>query len=67
MSNDNIFFNIVEALNHAILTVEGGNLVFQKAKDEILDEKILVEMFNNHYVNIVENLSISTLRSIENS
>ena len=67
MSNDNIFFNIVEALNDATLTVKGGNLVFQKAKDEILDEKILVEMFNNHYINIVENLSISTPRSIENS
>ena len=61
------FFNIVEALNDATLTVKGGNLVFRKAKDEILDEKILVEMFNNHYINIVENLSISTPRSIENS
>ena len=61
------FFNIVEAINDATLTVKGGNLIFRKAKDEILDEKILVEMFNNHYINIVENLSISTPRSIENS
>ena len=61
------FFNIVEALNDATLTVKGGNLVFRKAKDEILDEKILVEMFNNHYINIVEDLSISTPRSIKNS
>ena len=67
MSNDNIFFNIAEAVNDATLTVKGGNLVFQKANDEILDEKILVEMFNNDYINIVENLAISTPRSIENS
>ena len=26
-----------------------------KARDVINDEKILVKMFNNHYVNLVEN------------
>ena len=37
-----------------------------KAKDEIRDEKILVEMFNNHYINIVEKSSGSALKSIGN-
>ena len=54
LSNDNI---IVEAPNGTTLTIKEGNLVSIKAKDEIRDEKILVEIFNNYYINIVEKLS----------
>ena len=54
MPNDNI---IIEAPNDTNLTIKGGNLVSIKAKDEIRDEKILVEMCNNHYINIVEKSS----------
>ena len=50
-SNDNI---IIEAQNDATVTLKGGNLVSIKAKDEICDEKVLIEMLNNHYINIVE-------------
>ena len=63
MSNDNI---IIEAPNNASLTIKGGNLISMKAKDEIREEKILVEMFNNHYINIVEKSSGSALKSIGN-
>ena len=40
---DNI---IIEAPNDTTLTIKGGNLVSIKAKYEIRDENILVEMFN---------------------
>ena len=60
LSND----NIIESPIGAILTVKGGNLVSIKAKDEIRDEKILVEMFNNHYTNTVEKSSGSPPKSI---
>ena len=40
---DNI---IIEAPNDTTLTIQGGNLVSIKAKYEIRDENILVEMFN---------------------
>ena len=63
MSNDKI---IIEAPNDTTLTIKGGNLVSIKAKDEIRDEKILVEMFNNHYINIVEKSSGSAPKSIGN-
>ena len=49
MSIDNI---IIEAPNDTTLTIQGGNLVSIKAKYEIRDENILVEMFNNHYISI---------------
>ena len=63
MPNDNI---IIEAPNDTNLTIKGGNLVSIKAKDEIRDEKILVEMCNNHYINIVEKSSLSAPKSIGN-
>lgn len=44
MSNDNITF---ESLN-----VKDKNI---KTKDEIYHEKILVGMYNNHFINIVKN------------
>ena len=37
-----------------------------KAKDEIRDEHILVEMFNNHYINIAEKSSGIAPNSIGN-
>ena len=61
MSNDNI---IIEAPNDTTLNTKGGNLVSIKAKDEILDEKILVKMFNNYYTNIVEKSWGSAPKSI---
>ena len=54
LSNDNI---IIEAPNDNTLTIKGGNVVSIIAKDEIRDEKILVEVSNNHYINIVEKSS----------
>ena len=63
MPNDKI---IIEAPNDTNLTIKGGNLVSIKAKDEIRDEKILVEMCNNHYINIVEKSSSSAPKSIRN-
>ena len=63
MSNDNI---IIDALNVTTLTIKGRNVVSIKAKDEICDEKILVEMFNYHYINIVEKSSGPAPKSIGN-
>ena len=63
MSNDNI---IIEAPNDTTLTIKGGNLVSIKAKNEICDEKILVEIFNNHCINIVEKSSGSVPKSLGN-
>ena len=62
MSND----NIIEAPNDTTLTIKRDNIVSIKAKDEIRDEKILVEIFNNHYINIVEKSSGSAPKSIGN-
>ena len=63
LSNDNI---IIDALNVTTLTIKGGNIVSIKAKDEICDEKILVEMFNHHYINIVEKSSGPAPKSLGN-
>ena len=51
LSNDNI---IIEASSDSTINIKGGNPVSIKAKDEIRNENVLVEMFNNHYINIVE-------------
>ena len=56
LSNGNI---IIETPNGTTLTIKGANLESIKAKDELDDEKIPVEMFNNHYKNTVEKLSHS--------
>ena len=61
MSNYNI---ITEAPNDTTLTIKGVNFVSIKAKDEIRDEKIVVEMVNNHYINIAEKLSLKTMQNI---
>ena len=63
LSNDNIF---TEAPNGTTLTIKGVNLVSIKAKDEIRAEKILVKMFNNHYINIIEESSGYAPKSIGN-
>ena len=47
MSNDNV---IIEALNYTTLNIKWGNLVYRKPKAEICDGKILLEMFDNHYM-----------------
>ena len=53
--NDNI---TIEAEINEEIKIKGKDKdVSIKAKDLIKDEKILVEMFNNHYVNIVEKTS----------
>ena len=63
LSNDNI---IIESADDITLKVKNGDLVSIKAKDEIRDEHILVEMFNNHYINIVEKSSGIAPNSIGN-
>ena len=54
LSNDNI---IIESADDITPKVKNGDLVSIKAKDEIRDEHILGEMFNNHYINIAEKSS----------
>ena len=63
LSNDNI---IIESADDITLKVKNGDLVSIKAKDEIRDEHILVEMFNNHYINIAEKSSGIAPNSIGN-
>jgi len=64
LSNDNI---IIEAPKDSTVNIKGGDKKSIKAQDEIRDEKILVEMFNNHYINIVEKSSGSAPKSIGDS
>ena len=64
LSNDNI---IIEASNDSTVNIKGGESVHVKTKDEIRDEQVLVEMFNNHYINIVEKSSGLAPKSIGNS
>ena len=45
LSSDNI---IIEAPNDTTINIKEGDSISIKAKDEIRDEKVLVEMFNNH-------------------
>ena len=63
LSNDDI---IIESADDITLKVKNGDLVSIKAKDEIRDEHILVEMFNNHYINIAEKSSGIAPNSIGN-
>ena len=63
LSNDNI---IIESADDITLKVKNGDLFSIKAKDEIRDEHILVEMFNNHYINIAEKSSGIPPNSIGN-
>ena len=53
--NDNIIIEIEE--NKDINVKEGKETIHIKEKDIISDEKILVELFNDHYTNIVKNSS----------
>ena len=64
LSDDNI---ITEAQEDSTVNIKGGYQISLQAKDEIRDEKILVEMFNNHYINIVEKSSGSAPKSIGDS
>ena len=61
LSNDSI---IIESAEDITIKVKNGVLISIKAKDEIRDEKILVEMLNNHYINIVEKSSGTASKSI---
>ena len=63
LSNDNI---IIESADDINLKVKNGDLVSIKAKHEIREEHILVEMFNNHYINIAEKSSGIAPNSIGN-
>ena len=63
-SSDNI---ITEAPNDTTINIKEGDSISIKAKDEIRDEKVLVDMFNNHYINIIEKTSGLTPKSIGNS
>ena len=56
----------IAAQNDTVVNAKGDSLVSIKAKDEIRDKKILHEMFNNHYIIIVENSSGSTPKSTRN-
>ena len=64
LSSDNI---IIEAPNDTTINIKEGDSISIKAKDEIRVEKVLVEMFNNHYINIVEKTSGLNPKSIGNS
>ena len=46
------------------INIKEGHSISIKAKNQIRHEKVLVEMFNNHYINIVENTSGLTPKSI---
>ena len=61
LSNDSI---IIESAEDITIKVKNGDLISIKAKDEIRDEQVLVEMFNNHYINIVEKSSGNAPKSI---
>ena len=63
LSNDSI---IIESADDITLKVKNGDQVSIKAKDEIRDEHILVEMFNNHYINIAVKSSGIAPNSIGN-
>ena len=46
----------IESENYAKVKSKGKNHILDsKAEDVINDKKVLVKIFNNHYVNIVEN------------
>ena len=59
LSNDSI---IIESAEDITIKVKNGDLISIKAKDEIRGEK--VEMFTNHYINIVEKSSGTAPKSI---
>ena len=63
LSSDNI---IIEAPNDTTINVKEGDSISTKRKDESRDEKVLVEMFNNLYINIAEKTGL-TPKSIGNS
>ena len=50
-----------------VVNIKGGDKISGQTKDEIRDEKILVKMFNNHYINIVEKSSGFAPKSIGDS
>ena len=63
LSNDNI---IIESADDINLKVKNGDLVSINAKDETRDEHVLVQMFNNHYINTAEKSSGIAPNSIGN-
>ena len=56
-SDENIKFKAEENQNIEIKNKNRNKLVSVKTNDCIKDESVLVEMFNNHYTNIVEKTS----------
>ena len=57
ISDENIKIKAEENQNIKIKNKNRINLVSIKTNDWIKDESALVEMFNNHYINIVEKTS----------
>ena len=55
MSNENIKIKAGENQNSKIKNK--NKLVYAKTNDCIKDEKVLVKMFNNHYISTVEKTS----------
>ena len=67
ISDENIKIKAEENQNIKIKNKNKNKLVFIKTNDYIKDESVLVEMFNNHYINIVEKTAGITLESLEDS
>ena len=57
ISNENIKIKAGENQNNKIKNKNENKLVYVKTNDCTKDEKVLVEMFNNHYISTVEKTS----------
>ena len=67
ISDENIKIKVEEYQNIKIKNKNKNELVSIKTNDCIKSESVLVEMFNNHYINIVEKTSGTTPESLGDS
>ena len=67
ISDENIKIKAEENQNIKTKNKNKSKLVSIKTNDLIKDESVLVEMFNNHYINIVEKTSGTTPESLGDS
>ena len=67
ISDENIKIKVEEYQNIKIKNKNKNELVSIKTNDCIKSESVLVEMFNNHYINIVEKTSDTTPESLGDS